>query len=272
MKARLLFVFLIFFAQTLNAEVLVLVHGWMSNASTWYRNGIMPVLHQRGWQDAGETYVDRGHVILRPALNQSKGNPVYRVNLPAHAPMPIQEQHLAAQLRYAKQRHPGQSLAVVGHSAGGVVARLALVRNPGIKARILVTIASPHLGTPRAIQGLDVVNTNPFPGASIIKRILGGTDYNYLEASQALLMDVTPQNPGNLLGWLNRQRHPNMHYHSIIRARGYAVGDDIVPGMSQDMNAVQALRGKSVRHVTPTGHFLKPADGSLVADILSKRT
>ena len=49
-----------------------------------------------------------------------------------------------------------EKLILVGHSAGGVVARLVVLGNNPYRVDELITIASPHLGTVRAAQGLDV--------------------------------------------------------------------------------------------------------------------
>src|SRR5262245_41950358 len=50
----------------------------------------------------------------------------------------------------------GSSLHVIGHSMGGLDARMVIVDNPAIAARIgcLTTIGTPHLGTTSADRGL----------------------------------------------------------------------------------------------------------------------
>ena len=51
------------------------------------------------------------------------------------------------------QRHPTDTVDLIGYSAGGVVARLALVNyGAGTVAR-LITIAAPHLGTEARLGG-----------------------------------------------------------------------------------------------------------------------
>ena len=50
---------------------------------------------------------------------------------------------------------------------------------------------------------------------------------------------------------------------------GFA-GDDLVPGYSQDMNNVPALRGQAKVLMTATGHRLNPDDGQLLAGILEQ--
>ena len=55
-------------------------------------------------------------------------------------------------------QYPAEPLYLAGHSAGGVVARVVLLGANPFRVAALVTIASPHLGTVRAAQGLVQVN------------------------------------------------------------------------------------------------------------------
>ena len=252
------------------ADVVVLVHGWAANADTWTRSGILQTLQANGWSDAGiVTTSPAGGVFHIPGNNSLGKQKVYRVMLPAEAPLPIQAAHLYSELLLVRNRHPDELLTLVGHSAGGVVSRLVLVNPQAPKVDRLITIASPNLGTERAIQGLDVVHDQPFfcpgPGITFLKNVFGGDDYQYLKHSRGALVGLTPAVPGSLIGWLNQQPHPAISYHSIVRQGG----DELVPGFSQDLNEVAALRGKSKVHVTPASHSLNPADGQLLVKILA---
>ena len=264
----LLTLFMLSFAPA-RADVLVLVHGWAANADTWLQSGILPVLQANGWSNAGiVTATPDGGIIHMNAAKTDTKNKVYRVHLPAEAPLQIQAAHLYAELHFIKQLHPKEKMIIAGHSAGGVVSRLALINPHSPKVETLITIASPNLGTGRAIQGLDIIHDKPFfcpgPGITFLKNVLGGDDYQYLKHSQGALIDLTPATPGSLIAWLNQQPHPDINYHAIIRQ----YGDELVPAFSQDLNQVPQLRGKAKIHLTPASHALNPADGQLLVEIL----
>ena len=206
---------------------------------------------------------------LERAANRS-----FTVNLPAEAPLLIQANYLRVALNGIRQHHPDQKLILVGHSAGGVVARLVLLGHNPYRIDELITIASPHLGTVRAAQGLDVVDSKPFfcpgPGIDFLKRLVGGSSYDYLKYSRGVLVDLLPAESGNLLSWMNRQPHPDIVYVSVVRKSPFALGDDMVPAFSQDMNNVPALRGRAHVLFTDAGHGLNPSDGILLAGLLGK--
>ena len=172
-------------------------------------------------------------------------------------------------LQGIRARHPNELLTLVGHSAGGVVARLAVLQgNPAGVSR-LVTIASPHMGTPRAVQGLDVAEDKPFfcpgPGWYAIKSIIGGSNYRYLRDSRGALHDMLPPGYMNLINWVNQQPHPDIQYHAVVRQ----LGDELVPAFSQDLNSVPALRGKARVWLSRSGHALDMHDGEQLVNILS---
>ena len=152
---------------------------------------------------------------------------------------------------------------MVGHSAGGVLARLYLVRQPDSGVDALITIASPHLGTGSAELGA-MAGQSPL---AWVAPLLGGDTFN---RSQSLFQDLVRERPGSLLFWLNRQPHPRARYIAIVRDDDslLGLGEVIVPTWSQDMNNVYALRGW-VRTITvPAGHNLEETDGRLLARIL----
>lgn len=271
-KLSFLLGLVLLFVQPLRADVLVLVHGYMSDARTWEAHGVLPVLAANGWQPAGVLGVaPNGQVLgLQPVQGDRL---VYSVNLPAAAPLLVQAHQLAVQLAAVRERHPDERLVLAGHSAGGVVARMLVLNENPYRVDSLITIASPHLGTPRAADGLDLVDFNPFfcpgPGLEIMKSVLIGDEYDYLEHSRATLIDLLPAQSGNLLAWLNQQPHAAIDYYAVVRTGAYGPGDDLVPAYSQDLNNVPALQGRARLIPTPAGHALNPADGQLLANLLA---
>lgn len=255
-------IILLFFLlpAAVQADVLVLVHGYASNSQTWERSGINHLLRQSGWQQRFVTRPDAPLAI----------NSFYAVDLPAHESLWIQSQLLRQQLQVIHQLHLNETITLAGHSAGGLVARLAVLNgNPGQVDR-LVTIATPHLGTPRALRGLEIVDDVPFfcpgPGWKAMTSLFGGDDYDYLKHSRRALIDMIPAGRNYIVDWANHQPHPNMEYHAVVRT----LGDRLVPANSQDMNQIPALRGKAYMWPSAGNHFLSPADGLVLLRILNQ--
>ena len=252
------------------ADMLVLVHGWAADANTWIQSGVLPVLEGQGWHNAGVLASTPDGVHYFPEGNaMPSGKRVYRVQLPAAAPLLVQASHLTSQLAFLQGQFPDEPLILAGHSAGGVVARLVAIRPDYVRVKALITIASPNLGTPRALDGLDIVDTPSFcpgPGMEFLKTMLGGGSYQYLKDSWGTMNDLVPAAPGSMLGWLNQQPHPDIQYHAVVRG-DY---DTLVPAASQDLNQVPALRGRARVYLTPAAHDLNPMDGKVLADILAQ--
>ncbi len=256
------------------ADVMVLIHGWSANANTWIQSGIVGVLEQGDWQYAGVVTPSGNRVSVISSGQGSTTNLLYLAQLQAEAPLVIQASQLLAELDYIKQLHPDQKIILAGHSAGGVVARLAMVHKSAPKIEKLITIAAPNLGTPRALDGLELAEGKPFfcpgPGIDFVKSVFGGSDYDYLKVSRPALIDLVPARAGSLIAWLNVQPHPESDYHTVIHMINRQ-GDDIVPAYSQDLNQVAALKGKAKLHVLASGHGLTSADGQLLLSILANR-
>lgn len=261
------------FCQPAPAAVVVLVHGYASDAGTWELSGINGELELHGWLRGGVFTPSPVGVHLLPGPGQQAANKTYSVNLPAEAPLGIQADLLRRVLEAVRLQHPGEPLYLAGHSAGGVVARMVVLGANPFRVAALVTIASPHLGTVRAAQGLDVVDSKPFfcpgPGIDLLKSIVGGNSYDYLKYSRGVLLDLLPAESGNVLFWLNQQPHPDIRYYAVVRQTPFALGDELVPAYSQDLNNVPALRGRAEVLVTSAGHSLNPHDGVLLAGILN---
>ena len=260
------FVFILLFLMKLNtagADVAVLVHGYMSDAGTWHYSGINAQLQQAGWNNG----TDQGTTRSR-----SSGNTYYTIQLPSLAPAIVQSDWLHTAIDSIKKAHPDEKITLIGHSAGGVVSRLMLVRYGSSNIEHLITLAAPHLGTDRAIQALEATDNSGMFGFVkewLVRDAVGSGTYNAVRDSRGILLDLAPPRPGSMLFWLNSQPHPDITYTSVVRTSGYAIaGDILVPSFSQDMNQVPSLRGKSAVILSTQGHELSPVDGRLLVELL----
>ena len=249
--------------QSVLADTLLLVPGYRGSVHSWRGTGITVGLHRFGWRDAG--HLIRGpRGVIGPRGSVPGDKRFYTLDIPTEAPLLVQSDFIAHYVALVQRRHKSERVILVGHSAGGVVSRLAMVRYPQLKVHGLLTIASPHLGSRMADFGRSVSNSPlswfaPFMGANTINR------------SRGLYHDLGREGPHNILGWLNRVRHPKAHYISVIRTKnGHpARGDSVSVGWRQDMNMVPALRGRAQTYTSRGTHSLRPADSLLIAQILS---
>jgi triacylglycerol lipase len=246
------------------ADVLVLIHGYMGSAISWEASGINALLEANGWR--------RGGILAGPQLVTHGGgvsaNKSYAVELPSLAPMLVQADYLQAMLQRINGMHPGEPLIIAAHSAGGVVARVVLIRAPLADVKALITVASPHLGTSRAVEALDATDTSwPF---SMLEDFFASDRYWAVKSSRGALIDLTPAYPGSFLYWLNAQPHPQIAYFSIVTPGPAGLGDELVPVFSQNMNNVPALAGKSKVVAVAGGHSLNPQVGIALIGILAQ--
>jgi len=278
-----------FITHSVLADIALLVHGFDSNAMTWQNSGVNQYLDQQGWHYNGVLTAAGPSVNLLPvARAMAQQNPssngqqkLFNANLASTAPLEIQAQQLMAIIQWLNHRYPGEAIYLVGHSAGGLVARYAAVilflQQPNRAAPNhiagLITIASPHLGTGRAVQAIDSVESEPFfcpgPGWRIMRSLFGGDDYDLVKHSETLLYELYPSRPGSLLFWLNQQPHPVMPYFSVVRSSGGSAGDALVPGYSQNMNNIPALQGQTITLFSYSNHFLNPSDAVTIHGILT---
>lgn len=246
------------------AEAMLLVQGYLGDGDPWRRSGVATALAANGWQDGGHLFnTPRG--VTGQRRTASGGKIFYTVALPTDAPLWGQMRALVPVMHYLRQRHVGESLYLVGHSAGGVLARLYMVQYPEAAVQALITIASPHLGTATAEAGLMV-------GDSPLGWFAPFMEADELNRSRALYYDLAREQSGNLLFWLNRQPHPRAHYISVVHQDGglFGLGDIVVPDWSQDMNNVVILRGRARTVYLRAGHNLTSVDGQLLLGILSR--
>lgn len=261
------FLLLLCFDHGAHADVILLIHGYMGDELSWERSGINSELHRQGWTHAGVFKGSPQGPQLYVTEHNNSEDLSYVATLPSGAPVSIQADVLKNIIDIIKQQHKNKKIILIGHSAGGVVARMALVRHQIQDIEALITIAAPHVGTSRADQALDITaNHGPF---NMVKSFVGGSDYDALKRSRGLMFDLQYPEPGNMLYWLNGQPHPNIYYASIVRLNNNGVpGDYYVPGFSQNMNNVPSLQGRSSISVTPTSHFLTWQDASTILTMI----
>ena len=264
---KILLPLLLVISMPAHADIMLLIHGYLGDATSWEESGVNSELHQQDWARAGMFQGSPYGPQLFVTESSDAENHVYAATLPSETPVMIQADILKNIIDIVQQRHQNEKIILVGHSAGGVVARMTLIRHQLKNIKALITIASPHLGTGRADQALDITaNHGPF---NIVKSVVGGDGYDALTHSRGLMVDLRHPQPGNMLYWLNSQPHPDIHYASIIRLNNDgATGDYYVPGFSQDMNNVPALQGRSSTYTTPSDHFLTRQDANTILSII----
>lgn len=246
------------------AEALVLIQGYQGDDDPWRRSGVASAFVHAGWQDGGQL-MDGPDGVRRNGPANKSSQSFYTLALPTEAPLLFQARVLERYMGYLLARHEGESFYLIGHSAGGVLARLYMVQHPTIRISALITIASPHLGTGTAEAGV-LAGQSPL---GWVAPLIGADSLN---RSQGLFYDLSREEPGNLLFWLNRQPHPESRYVAVIHKDGglFGLGELVVPAWSQDMNNVAALRGGVVSVPVSGEHQLNPGDGPLLLDLLRR--
>ncbi len=270
---KLLLLALLLSSGAARGDVLLLVHGYLSNVAVWQQSGVAPVLQQFGWRPAAVLLGAPKGLIPVPLRGAAAEDKLVFLQLDTRAPLMAQSNVVLAALRWIQDRYPDEDIVIVGHSLGGLVSRLALVRGGPGRVRALITIASPHLGTGLAYEGLEATD-DPWP-LRMMKELFIGKEYEWVRQSRWMLRDILPPLPGRLLYWLNRQPHPDIAYYSVVRTRlDGSLGDRVVPGFSQDMANVPAIGKRSRRILQGFGHFLNLLDGYAIVNILEelKRT
>lgn len=259
-KLSLAFLLLAIGAQA-SARILLLLPGYDGNGS-WRSRVDLGALVASGWRDHGLLTPNRPLVACAPDEDR-----FYTVVLDSEAPMMVQLAQLEAEVRPLFIACPNERLIIAGHSAGGVLGRLFVVRHPETPVDALITFASPHLGTEMAELG-EMAGDSPF---GWMLDMMGEPS---LSRSTSLFRDLLPSRPGRFLFWLNHQPHPPIRYVSVVHLDDnpfpFGFGPAIVPDFSQDMNRVPALAGRAETILTGAGHKLVPPDGALLARLLRK--
>ncbi len=226
---------LLFISINSFADVVVLVHGYDSKPSVWLKHGIYQNLSQK---------FNNKHVI-------------YTAQLPNKAPIAIQANILSKQLEGLKKQY-NQPIILVGHSAGGVVARYLTVHRKGLNIKGLITISAPHLGSNLAFVSNIVSGVVPF--TSIIPV------FDSLDEAKGLYGNIRRRSI--FLKQLNHQQHPDICYVSIIREKSL-VSDMVSMQHSQNMNSVPALRGKSYVIGSHKHHSLNRFDTNRIVQAIN---
>jgi len=257
-------VFLVFLPTLAKAETMVLIHGYFSDSIGWEESHVMQPLITDNWRYGGN-YRAYAQAVLTPSTSglRTQGKIFYTVDLPYDATIELQAMVLGTYLHhlYSQRKEP---IILVGHSAGGVVARAYITMQNSKPVKALVTIATPHLGTPVA-ELSEVASKTPL---NMMPRMLGIKNFKH---SLAVFSDLREEAPeaGNYMYWLNHRAHPSIQYFSIVRNnKSLRKLDLIVPPFSQNMNNVSALRGRSAVISSTGTHTLKKQDGVTLKKIL----
>ena len=247
------------------AKTVVFIHGYMAEGSIWQYSGVVERMRQNGWPFAGRYGFNESLQVIQDVSKQ-KRNATVTVELPWEVSVEEQAELLNRYLKaiYKNRREP---IVLVGHSAGGVVARYGLVKYGAGNVVSLITIATPHLGTPMAELAM-------LASASPLGALMHDLGDSTLLASRELFLDLMPARQGSFLGKLNQRKHPEINYYSIVRAaepvdlKRYDQADLVVPAEYQDMNNIPALEGRSVRVASDGGHALVAKDANRILKLL----
>jgi pimeloyl-ACP methyl ester carboxylesterase len=223
---KLFIVFSLLFSLNSAADVVVLLHGYESNPGVWLSTGIQQNLSQK-------------------FTNKHK---VYSLSLPSTAPLAYQANALSMQLQNIKDSHD-EDVIIVGHSTGGVVARLLLTRNPDLNIKALISVSSPHLGSNLAFISNIISGAMPFMSEFPV--------FDEMHESKILYGNIRRKSP--FLRQLNIMPHADICYVSVIRSKSF-MSDMVSTQYSQNMNNIPALRGRSMVLPSHSSHSLKPYD------------
>lgn len=260
---------LLLFSAGARGDVMLLIHGYLSNVAVWQQSGVVPVLQQFGWRPAAVLLGAPEGLIPVPLQGADADDKLVFLQLDTRAPLIPQSNVVISALRWIQDRYPDEDIILVGHSLGGLVGRLALVRGGAGKVKALITIASPHLGTGLAYEGLEATDDPWF--LRMMKEFFIGKEYRWVRQSRWMLRDILPPLPGRLLYWLNTRRHPDIAYYSVVRTSINGIlGDRVVPGFSQDMANVPAIGARSKRVIEGFSHFLSLLDGYTLVNIVDE--
>lgn len=267
---KLLMIFLLVFSTakvSLAGDSVIFIHGLVGNANSWAKQNIPNILSRDGWQIAGGAFYDyRYGIYLKEQAGIGDKN-LFLLTIPSRASIRYQAKVVEDILERITELAPEDNLHLVGHSAGGVVARLIVVNRHFPQIKSLITIATPHFGTRRAEMALDLVDL-PFP-LNLMAETSGGREYDEFQDTKDLFRDLVRPRPGTFLHWLNWQPHPDINYYSIVRKQKSVVSQDfMVPSLSQNMALLPMLHNRTKTYFIGHSHFLNAKDGFALKRIL----
>ncbi|HPY40144.1 MAG TPA: hypothetical protein PLM98_06465, partial [Thiolinea sp.] len=131
------------------AETLVLIPGFQEEGMAWRFHHVTSALQSSGWVDGGDLVLTPQGIVNTTQLAKRPEKVLYTLELPTQLSITQQAAVLNQYLQAIslKRKEP---LTLVGHSAGGLVGRYWLVVNHTVPVNTLITIATPHTGTPWA--------------------------------------------------------------------------------------------------------------------------
>ena len=262
-------------ANTLRAEVLVLIQGLSSSGSDWRVAGMTGELERLGWADGGHLNIDGTGVFTTLSGRSNAGQRTFfTVQLPSKSPLRQQLPVLERYIAYLQKTRSHESIYLAGHSAGGILARWYMVEHPEAAIAALLTIASPHMGS-------DAAELGAFVTGSPLGQAMARFGVPELADWQGVLEDLRPERSGTFLHWLNRQPHPPARYIAVVRETRTESGLELERAMlgpleavvassrSQDMASVISLKGRVETVRVAAGHALAAGDARVLARLLS---
>lgn len=243
------------------AETLVLIPGFQEQGMAWRFQHVTSALQSSGWVDGGNLVLTPRGIINSTRLAKRPKKVLYTLELPNQLSITQQAMVLDQYLQMISVQRK-EPLSLAGHSAGGLVGRYWLVALNTVPVNTLITIATPHTGTPWADLSEVAINT---PLAELAAGM--GID---LPHSRQLYTELREERPGTFLYWLNHQAHPAIRYVSIVRnSKNPESSDFVVPAHSQNMQNVFALTGHTETMFSEGQHILNAYDGYRMEEILS---
>jgi pimeloyl-ACP methyl ester carboxylesterase len=241
-------------------QVMLLIPGYHTQQQTHpFRDaGVTIPLAASGWTDGGQMLPSLRGVEFDRSPEATR-KLFYTLVMPTERPVSMQAEWLNLYLDAITRRHADEPVILVAHSVAGVVARYSLVTRKRPEVTALITIASPHVDS-SMIQLGDFFWQSPL---GTYTPLLGQTDLRRL---LELYTGISLNQPGNVLRWLSHQTHPDIRYVGIVR-----LADTIVDPVLQDMNRIADLRGRAEMLLSPGGHALEAADGTVLAALFSGR-
>ncbi len=122
-----------------DASAVVLVHGWAKDVANCED-------YVTGLDDAAPTFEAMLQTSLLPRLGRDR--PMYRFSYPSHYSIERSGDWLAARLRALTAAHGVSNIVLIGHSMGGLVARVVQEQHHDVPVSAVLALGSPHLGTP----------------------------------------------------------------------------------------------------------------------------